>query len=284
VILPEFFTSGMAFHPEMADATRAVDGPPAQLLLRLAREGNAVVGGSFLAWRGGNVYNTFVLALPDGSVLQHDKDLPSFWENCYYIGGEDDGILVTPAGNVGVSLCWEFIRSGTAARLRDRVGMVVGGSCWWTEPDTVPMESSRRKLTLDILKATPSKFARMLGVPVVHASHAGSFSGGSWPDNPDEPYSSHYLGETQIVDGRGEILARMSREDGEGFIVADVTVGTVPGEREPIPKDFWLADYPEGAFRRWESQLKSGHEYYLSNTQPHLSERFLGSSRSDLGR
>jgi hypothetical protein len=42
---------------------------PAQLLLDLAREGNAVVGGSFLAWRDGNAYDTFVLALPDGAFI-----------------------------------------------------------------------------------------------------------------------------------------------------------------------------------------------------------------------
>ncbi len=55
VILPEFFTSGLAFHPQMAKAARPVDGAPAQLLRRLAREGRAAVGGSFLAWRDGNV-------------------------------------------------------------------------------------------------------------------------------------------------------------------------------------------------------------------------------------
>jgi predicted amidohydrolase len=50
VVLPEFFSSGIAFHPEMAKAVRAIDGPPAQLLRDLAREGNVAVGGSFLAW------------------------------------------------------------------------------------------------------------------------------------------------------------------------------------------------------------------------------------------
>jgi predicted amidohydrolase len=53
VILPELFSSGNAFHPEMATATRAIDGPPAKLLRDLARQGNAAVGGSFLAWRDG---------------------------------------------------------------------------------------------------------------------------------------------------------------------------------------------------------------------------------------
>ena len=82
VILPEFFPSGIAFHPQMAEAARPVDGAPAQLLCRLTLEGSAAVGGSFLAWRDGNVYNTFVLALPDGSTFRHDKDHPTFWENC----------------------------------------------------------------------------------------------------------------------------------------------------------------------------------------------------------
>jgi predicted amidohydrolase len=103
VVLPEFFTSGIAFHPDMASATREIDGSPAQLLRDLARDGRAFVGGSFLAWRNGNVYNTFVLARPDGTTVCHDKDYPSYWESCYYVGGSDDGILSTQDGNVGVA-------------------------------------------------------------------------------------------------------------------------------------------------------------------------------------
>jgi predicted amidohydrolase len=41
VILPELFSSGNAFFPHMASATRAINGPPAEVLLELAREGNA---------------------------------------------------------------------------------------------------------------------------------------------------------------------------------------------------------------------------------------------------
>ena len=86
VILPEFFASGLAFHPDMAKAVRAIDGAPAQLLRQLAREGQAYVGGSFLAWRDANAYNSFLLALPDGTTLRHEKDYPTLWENCYYLG------------------------------------------------------------------------------------------------------------------------------------------------------------------------------------------------------
>jgi predicted amidohydrolase len=273
VILPELFSSGNAFHPEMARATRAIDGQPAELLRDLARQGNATVGGSFLAWRDGNVYNSFVLALPDGSVQRHDKDYPTFWENCYYVGGSDDGVLPTPQGNVGAALCWEFIRSRTAARLKGKVGMVVGGSGWWAARDGVPPDDPARKLNLEIMKATPGRFARMLGVPVVHAAHAGDFVGQSWPEQGGT-YPSHYLGEAQIVDGRGRVLARMSREEGEGVITADISFGSIADEPEVIPDRYWIAEFPEEVYRRWESALKTGHEYYLSTTLPYVKGLF----------
>jgi predicted amidohydrolase len=282
VILPELFSSGNAFHPAMAAATRAIDGPPAQLLRDLARQGNAAVGGSFLAWRDGDVYNSFVLALPDGSMHRHDKDYPTFWENCYYVCGDDDGILPTPQGKVGVALCWEFIRSHTAARLKGKVGMVVGGSGWWAAKDSVPADDPARRLNQEIMKATPARFACMLGVPVVHAAQTGTFVGRSWPVEGDA-YPSHYLGEAQIVDGKGVVLARLSREEGEGVITADVPFGPVADAPEAIPDRYWIAEFPETIYSRWETALETGHQYYLSTTQPYvkgLLEQLAVHSRS----
>jgi predicted amidohydrolase len=273
VVLPEFFTSAIAFHPDMASAIREVNGPPAQLLCKLALEGKGFVGGSFLAWRDGNAYNSFILALPDGSTLRHDKDYPTLWENCYYVGGSDDGIIPTSDGNVGVALCFEFVRSRTATRLKGKVSMVLGGACWWGLEDRAPADHPARKWLLDLLKATPGRFAGLLGVPVVFASHAGHFDGLQWPGKPVR-FPSSYLGETQIVNGRGETLARMSREDGEGVITADITLGEVPGERVTIPDRFWIPEMPEGEVRAWQAQLKSGHDFYVSNTLPFLKKRF----------
>ncbi|OBI80639.1 carbon-nitrogen hydrolase family protein [Mycobacterium sp. 1245805.9] len=275
VILPELFASGNAFFPHMASTTRAIDGSPAQLLVDLAREGNAIVGGSFLAWRDGHVYNTFVLALPDGSTRRHDKDDPTFWENCYYVGGDDDGVLHTPHGVIGAALCWEFIRSRTAARLKGKVDIVVGGSGWWGGKDSGRSDGPSAEFGLAVMKAAPSRFARMLGVPVVHAAHAGRFVGRSWPDS-DESYPSRYLGEAQIVDGNGRILARMSRDEGEGVITADVTLGPVSGEPDPVPDSCWIAEFPDAVYRQWEQDLDTGHRYYLSTTLPYVRAMFTG--------
>jgi predicted amidohydrolase len=270
VILPEFFTTAVGFHPKMLDAALPLEGKPMEMLKGLAREHNGVVGGSYIALRGLQSYNTFVLALPDGTTLRHDKDQPTMWENCYYLGGNDDGVLDTPAGRIGVALCWEFVRTRTVRRLFGRVDLVVGGSCWWTLPEKrlpgFPLELHDRNL--EIMADTPGRFARLLGVPVVHAAHAGELEGGL-PLVPGFPYRSYYLGETQILDGAGRILARMRREDGEGFVSAELDLSEKHGPTEALPKGFWIPNLPRAFRLLWTIQNLHGRSYYRRKTLPY---------------
>ena len=67
-----------------------------------------------------------------------------------------------------------------------------------------------------MLEEAPVRFARMLGIPVIHGSDAGPFSGYWSPDLPDVPYDSTYLGEAVVVDASGNILARRTLEEGAG--------------------------------------------------------------------
>ena len=274
VIIPEFFTSAMGFHPKMLDVVRPIKGEPWQLLNQLAKKYNGVIGGSFIALRGEESYNTFVLAFPDGTNYFHDKDQPTMWENCYYLGGTDDGVLETKLGNIGVTLCWEFVRTRTARRLLDRVDIVVGGSCWWTLPEReIPgYKSELRETVLEMMIETPARFARILGVPVVHAAHAGDFEGET-PLMPDIPYKSYYLGETQIVDGSGKILTRLTREDGEGVIMSNIDLSKKWKPTESIPDRFWIPDMPKELNQAWEIFNKHGETYYLETTKPYLDKQ-----------
>lgn len=274
VIIPEFFTSAMGFHPKMLDVVRPIKGEPWQLLNQLAIKYNGVIGGSFIALRGEENYNTFVLAFPDGTNYFHDKDQPTMWENCYYLGGTDDGVLETKLGNIGVALCWEFVRTRTARRLLDRVDIVVGGSCWWTLPEReIPgYKSELRETVLEMMIETPARFARILGVPVVHAAHAGDFEGET-PLMPDIPYKSYYLGETQIVDGSGKILTRLTREDGEGVIMSNIDLTKKWKPTESIPDRFWIPDMPKELNQAWEIFNKHGETYYLETTKPYLDKQ-----------
>ena len=38
----------------------------------------------------------------------------------------------------GTAICWEFMRTMTARRLRNQVDVIMGGSCWWSIPTNYP--------------------------------------------------------------------------------------------------------------------------------------------------
>jgi predicted amidohydrolase len=260
VILPEFFTSAGAFAPSMLSAWLPLEGPALELLRKLAREHNGIVGGSFIARSGKDCFNSFLLVFPDGQYYRHDKDLPTMWENSYYIGGSDDGVLATPAGPVGVALCW----------LAGKVDFVVGGSCWWDLPLPVPPELANYQARFrNYLRQAPVDMARRLGVPVVHAAHAGEFEGLT-PGNETVPYVSRFLGETQITDGHGKVLARLAYEDGEGVVTADIAPGRVEGELAPTPESFWTVELPAKTLQRWDDLNRLGRDYYATKFRPLL--------------
>ncbi|MDY6965797.1 MAG: carbon-nitrogen hydrolase family protein [Halobacteriota archaeon] len=260
VIVPEFFTTAMAYHPSLLKGSLPFEGPALKMLRDLAMKHDGFVGGSFVASKDGDCYNTFVLAMPDGSYATHDKDQPTMWENCYYVGGGDDGIIDTPDARVGVAMCWEFVRSRTPKRLIGKIDLLVGGSCWWTVPRLPILKRYLQNLdnrNLEIMIDTPS---RMLGVPVIHAAHAGDLDG-DFPLLPGIPYLSFYLGETQIVDADGNILARLKREDGDGIITAELELGS-RNPTEEIPRKFWIPRLPLFFRIAWMYMNLHGRSYY----------------------
>ena len=93
-----------------------------------------MLGGSFLEFDGANAYNLFLLVLPDGTSYEHRKDIPTQFENCYYTKGDEENVLITPYGNIGVALCWEMIRQDTLSRLQGKADIILAGSCWWDLP------------------------------------------------------------------------------------------------------------------------------------------------------
>jgi predicted amidohydrolase len=304
VVLPEFFTSGLMMDPKIYEAHRPVDGEPMNFLRELAREGNAVVGGSYLAKSGENVYNTFALADPHGTTYTHDKDFPSLWvESTFYAGGEDeeylaalvehgaidrahqyrpiasrpgsqkDGVFTILGVRVGAILCWEMIRNRTATRLLNNVDLVLAGSCWsWSHADygfpTRGSEELKRNWDLQkrLIREAPRRLARTLGVPVVHANMIGDNPGYSSVDfNDDEKVKLRYLGESQIVDARGK--KKGIRADGEGVVVADVTLAASESSHE-IADGFWIPEMPAEFGKLWADTGAKGREQYLRIARP----------------
>jgi len=271
ISLPEFFSTGIGFVPELIERALPPDGKATGLLRDLARRHGAFVGGSFLCRDpDGDVRNAFLLAAPGGAIAgRHDKDLPTMWENSFYVGGHDDGVIAADEGlTVGVALCWELMRTQTVRRLRGRIDLAMGGSGWWSIPESWGPSAVMRRLEAKNERTAwtaVEAFPRYVGTPYVHAAHAGELSCGS----PTMPlaYRGHFQGGTAIVDADGTVLARRDRRDGEGVVVAEVT----PGRREPLadlPERFWL--HRRGAIGAWawNAERLHGRRWYRRHLPP----------------
>lgn len=216
VLLPEFFTSAIGFSDKMLDVVHE-NQHVKKNLLQWARQYDVIIGGSYIAFDGNNAYNLFTLAFPEGKAFEHAKDLPTQFENCYYASGDQNNVLQTPIGNIGIALCWEMLRYDTLKRLSGNVDFVLAGSCWWDLPadapaDREPLRRYNQKLALE----TPVTFAKLLGVPVIHANHCGKVTAWNFPDG-DKEQTRQLVGAAQIIDGNGNIIARRPFSDGEGI-------------------------------------------------------------------
>jgi predicted amidohydrolase len=268
VALPEFFTTPCFVHPRVRNAIVAADNPAREMLSRLARRYRAYVGGSMLTRRNGEVYNTYCLAGPGGEIQTHDKDLPTMWENAYYVGGHDDGVVETDFGVAGLAVCWELIRWRTVKRFAGRVRYAITGNQWWGIADNwVGARSvfgALGQFNRYLSENAPVELARILRVPVIHASHSGRFEGrfllvpGS---NAAVRYASEFVGRTQIVDAGGHVVAARDSHEGAGVVVGDILVGDVARAGPPLQR-FWIPRLPLVHRLSWHQQNVCGRSYY----------------------
>lgn len=266
IVVPEAIGSPNVFHELLEGVVRPVDGAPFQLLTGLATELGCTIAGGFLARRGDDAYGTYVLAEPDGRAHLHDKDIPTAWENNYYRGGDDDGRVRCRSLNcdVGLASGWEWARYRTSARLRG-VDLVLGGMCWPSLPLNWvgPLHWwGHREHAIFRLQARdlPRQVARLVGAPVVHASHVGPVES-QVPLMPGVRWRTEMIGETQICAADGTILARLSLEDGEGHIAADVVPQAVE-PLDPIESRFWIPVMTASLEAAWYGMNSQGRLTY----------------------
>ncbi len=265
IILPEFFTTGVGFLPELAHCSLPPDGPASALLFSLAKRHQAVVGGSFLCLDvDRQVRNAFFLATANGIVGRHDKDIPTMWENCFYIGGTDDGLIKVGSLTAGVALCLEFNRTRTVKRLRGKADLVVGGSFTWGAPKGMPFHRYHQTSIERYSDWVPA-FAKLVGCPVVEATHCGRICCKT-PLLP-MPYVTELGGGAIICDAEGNVAARRSKGDGAGVVVADIEVGRV-NTTVPIPAGFWVQELDPLSKLGWHVQGWHGRRWYRRHVAP----------------
>ncbi|HEX4467086.1 MAG TPA: carbon-nitrogen hydrolase family protein [Solirubrobacteraceae bacterium] len=274
IVVPEGMTSPNVYARVIRSVPRPVDGQPLQLLVRLARELDCVLAGGFLAVRGRHTYGTFVLAEPDGSLHLHDKDIPTAWEQHFYRGGDDEGVTDCRAleTTVGLMSGWEWARSRTAARVRAAgAGLVIGGMCWpslplnWADAPVIgrPLRwwlHREHAIWRSQAAALPGEVARITGAPVAHASHVGPVIGET-PLGGGIPWRTEMLGESQICDRDGTVLARLTLEDGEGHVSAEVRLAT-PEPQAQVPARYWIPELTLTSKAAWHTMNAHGAAAY----------------------
>ncbi len=272
IILPESFTvrASMENDTAVVEAVRPLDGEPLKLLQSLAREHHGVIGGAFLAYKSGNIYNSFVLVFPDGNYFVHNKDYPTFSENCYYTGGSDDGVFETSIGRIGLAQCWEINRTATLKRMLGKVDIVLAASAWPGQDPTLYPNSS----SFVLIQKSARTFSKMLGVPMIHCNQVGRV------DKDKGENGLYYLGNSQIIDYNGEVKKEITFRDGEGIILDTVRLQKKPKPALSIPKGFWIYDIDLGgentSKKLWfDSLCGPFREFYENTTRKHCLEKYL---------
>jgi predicted amidohydrolase len=265
VALPEFFTTKIILDDRLFSCSLPVENEALRMMQTLALSYGAIIGGSYLEFDEGDVYNSYVLVGPDGNVSKHRKDLPTMAENAFYIGGNDDGCVRCNDLDVGIAVCWETIRSASARRLRAKCDLIMSGSHWWSAPEWSFAHryfAYHAKLNADHMFRAPGRFARMVGAPLLHGAHCGELEGryaltSQW----SVPVRTHLIGETQIVDASGLVRARRSAVEGAGYVVADIVTGAQQPQSD-VPHSFWLENLPPMVRMMWATQNAVGQSIY----------------------
>ncbi len=272
VLLPEFFTSAIGFSEQMLDVARQNSQVPV-LLKQWAAEYKVIIGGSYITFNGKDAFNLFNLVFPNGEIFAHKKDIPTQFENCYYTKGDENNVLVTPIGSFGVALCWEMIRYDTLRRITGKADLVLSGSCWWDLPiDAPPEREPLRQYNQNLACETPVVFAKLLGVPIVHASHCGKVTAYNFP-SCDKMQTRQFVGAAQIADGNGRVLARKPFSEGEGFVISDISWDTSKRKSaEKYPGEYWIPDLPDSYKRAWKTGNPKGKHFYETVTLPYYDK------------
>ena len=216
VVLPELCTTGYYMFDMFRDLAEPLDGPTVAIMTELARRHDlqVVLG---LAERGtdGRVYDSAVLVGPGGLVGAYRK--AHLWdrERTVFTPGEDAPVIDAGGvlGTLGVLVCYDLEFPETAMRVAR------GGARILAAPAAFGNET--------LWRATLSKRARDLGVPVVAANRIGLEG------------DTVFCGHSMVIDQAGEVVADAGRSP--GLAMAEVAVGRAvpkhPGGKEgPDPR------------------------------------------------
>lgn len=278
IALPEFFTTGFAITPKMISSI-IPSSKTLDIMKEWVKKYHVTIGGSYLEFdaQKQEIYNTYSLVLSTGEVYQHRKDIPTAAENFCYTYGDEKSCFDTPIGRVGIAMCWEMIRHNTIRRMLGKVDFVMAGSCWWNlcKEDGEDIYNMLSEPNKQLALKAPQNLAKLLGVPVIHASHKSSFNGSSLFDET-KMCTRPIVGMVQIINGEGEPLTILEEENVPDLILEDIELDTKLRTSHTVyqseSSDYWVCPMPEGLVKGFEMLNQKYEEIYIKETLPAIKQ------------
>jgi predicted amidohydrolase len=208
VVAPELVTSGYdldVLARRGRELAEPLDGPTAARVAELATQTGATVVFGMLERYGDVLYDTAVVAAPDAHLVPYRKSHLYPTESELFAAGTELVVAPTPAGRLGMMICFEhaFPDVATALALRGAQILVI--------PSAVPFGYEH---LLTLRTRARAQDNQMFAVGCNLAGNG-------------------FCGRSLVADPRGEILAEAGTEETVVRAVLDLTVIEREREREP---------------------------------------------------
>ncbi len=219
VLLPELFNVGYYVGPELFELWEREDGRTVTWMRERAERHRVIVAGSIAERRHGRLLNTLFMVEPGGRLYRYAKRQPMKHELAAFDPGDDNCIVATSLGRIGLAVCADIIWGRSL--LRQFAGNIdlllspqasfttrtLGRLQWW-------WEQRRGGLVEPVVRA--------IGAPYVTAGMIG----------PMQPvtrlFDTYMLGGTRVVNAYGRTLASVPFDE-QGLAMAEVTLSSTGG-------------------------------------------------------
>lgn len=273
IVFPEFFNTGFAVSPKLLEAVGQAQNIENELA-KLSADYHIAIGGSYLHYDSvsNNIYNVFGLFFPNGACYYHRKDIPTALENFCYTYGDEQSAFDTPLGRIGIVMCWEQLRYQTVKRMAGKVDFLIGGSCWWNfAPEDGPkVYELLHGLNASLALEAPVTFSKIMGVPIIHASHHAVFRGSAISDNQKQ-CNRNIEGAAIVTAASGDIL--LSRKEETGCFIETIEPGCIKSSIDIPDNQYWIPNLPEPLTDGFDMLNRQYAEVYKNTVLPNYVTR-----------
>ena len=118
----------------------------------------------------------------------------------------------------------------------------------------------------------PIELAKLLHVPVIHASHFATFTGLNFPTG-DKTQMRTIMGATQVIDENGAVICRRLYNEEAGIISSDIQYNKLPKKAIQIEsKEYWIPKMPPIYLKGWETLSPLCEGYYQKVSKPYYNK------------